>query len=138
MNQDVEHVQLLSTFHYVAGGLMAFFACIPIIHVTLGMAMLLAPDFFNHGHDAPPAFLGLFFVAIGGAFMLVGWTLAVLAILAGRFLAQRRRHTFCFVVACVLCAWMPFGTVLGVFTIIVLSRPSVKILFRPLSPHGRA
>jgi len=36
---------------------------------------------------------------------------------------------FCFVVACIECLFMPFGTVLGAFTIIVLMRPSVKNLF---------
>lgn len=50
-------------------------------------------------------------------------------ILAGRALAQRRRYTFCLVIAGVACMFMPFGTVLGVFTIIVLLRDSVKELF---------
>jgi len=33
-------------------------------------------------------------------------------------------------VAAVECIFMPFGTVLGVFTIIVLNRPSIKALFQ--------
>ena len=36
---------------------------------------------------------------------------------------------YCFVVAAIECILIPFGTVLGVFTIIALSRPSVKVLF---------
>jgi hypothetical protein len=32
-------------------------------------------------------------------------------------------------VACVSCVFMPIGTILGVFTILVLSRPSVKSAF---------
>jgi hypothetical protein len=32
-------------------------------------------------------------------------------------------------VAALCCAFFPFGTVLGVFTILVLVRPSVKALF---------
>jgi hypothetical protein len=31
--------------------------------------------------------------------------------------------------ACIECLFIPFGTILGVFTIIVLSRESVKTLF---------
>ena len=50
-------------------------------------------------------------------------------ILAGRFLAARRRHLFCIVIAGIACMFMPMGTVLGIFTIIVLMRPSVKELF---------
>jgi hypothetical protein len=36
---------------------------------------------------------------------------------------------FCLVMASITCMFMPFGTVLGVFTLIVLMRPSVKPLF---------
>jgi hypothetical protein len=36
---------------------------------------------------------------------------------------------YCLVVAGIECIFMPFGTVLGVFTIIVLMRPSVRNLF---------
>ena len=36
---------------------------------------------------------------------------------------------YCLVVAAVECIFMPFGTVLGVFTIIVLMRPGVKERF---------
>jgi hypothetical protein len=36
---------------------------------------------------------------------------------------------FVFVVACCECLFMPFGTILGVFTIILLSRESVKSAF---------
>jgi hypothetical protein len=31
--------------------------------------------------------------------------------------------------ACIICLSIPFGTVLGVFTIIVLNRPTVKARF---------
>jgi hypothetical protein len=129
MNQDAEHLRLLAIFHYVVGGLMAFFACIPFLHVFLGLAFLLAPQAFDHGHNAPPAFLGLLFVIFGGIFILIGWTMAILVILTGRFLGQRRHYTFCFVMACVMCIWMPLGTILGVFSLIVLNRASVKPLF---------
>ena len=140
MNQDLEHLRLLSIFHYIAGGIMAFFASIPLIHVAIGIFLLLSPRWFpvhtpNHVEDFPPAFFGLFFILFGGLVVLFGWTLAVLTIVAGRNLARRTRPTFCFVVACLLCVWIPFGTVLGVFTLIVLNRDSVKALFAtPATP----
>ena len=37
--------------------------------------------------------------------------------------------TFCLVMGAVACMFMPVGTVLGVFTIVVLMKPSVKELF---------
>jgi hypothetical protein len=128
---DAEHLKLLSVFHYVVGGLAALFACIPIFHLVFGLFLIIAPGKFGGASQPPPAFIGWFFVLIASCFILVGWTLAFLVLLAGRFIARRRHHAYCFAMACVECIFMPFGTVLGVFTIIVLMRPSVKELFTP-------
>ncbi len=123
MNEDEKYLQLLSVFHYVVGGLAACFACIPIIHLSIGIAMLVGAI------DDAPEFVGAFLVVIAMFAMLIGWTLAVCIIIAGRCLAKRKRYMFCLVIAAISCIFMPFGTVLGVFTIIVLMRPSVKELF---------
>jgi len=40
MNRDEEHLKLLSIFHYVVGGIAAFFAFFPIIHLVIGIACL--------------------------------------------------------------------------------------------------
>ena len=126
MNQDLEHLKILSIFHYVVGGLAALFACIPFIHFFMGLAMVLG--WFDQREPVLPAF-GAFIMVFAGAFILAGWAFAVCLVIAGRFLARQRHHTFCLVMAAVACMFMPFGTVLGVFTIIVLVRPSVKVLF---------
>jgi len=41
---------------------------------------------------------------------------------------------FCLIVAGIICIFMPLGTILGVFTIIVLVRPSVKAMFEGQAP----
>ena len=123
MKEDEQYLKLLSVFHYVVGGLAACFACIPIIHLSIGIAMLVGAI------DDAPEFVGAFMVVIAMFAILVGWTVAVCIIIAGRCLAKRRRYMFCLVMAAISCVFMPFGTVLGVFTIIVLMRPSVKELF---------
>ena len=126
-NQDAEHLRLLTVFHYVVGGLTAVCACFPFIHLGIGIFMLFKPEAFTP--RPPPEFVAWLFIGLAAAFILAGWTLAVLLVLAGRNLARRRRYTFCQVVAGVGCLFMPFGTVLGVFTLIVLARPSVRELF---------
>lgn len=127
---DEQHLQLLAIFHYVVGGITALFACMPLIHLGMGIAMLASPQSFGNGPAQQiPSFMGWMFVLMGGGFFLVGQALAVCMILAGRNIARRTRYTFVFVVACIECIFMPFGTALGVFTIIVLSRESVKRLF---------
>jgi hypothetical protein len=128
-NQDAEHLRLLAIFHYVVAALTAFFACIPFIHLGIGVFMLLKPQAFKP--NPPPEAFAWLFVVIGALAILAGWTLAVLFLLAGRNLSCRRRYLFCQVVAGIGCIFMPFGTVLGVFTLIVLSRPSVRTLFEP-------
>ena len=134
MNQDEEHLRLLSLFHYVFAGILALFACIPVIHLVLGIMMVARPDFFGPAKNQPPAFMGWIFVVFGGGFILCGWSLAAVVAWAGRCLGRRSHHTFCLVAAALACVFMPFGTVLGVFSIIVLSRPSVKALFATSGP----
>jgi hypothetical protein len=135
MNQDLEHLRLLSIFHYVVAGLMAMFACFPLIYVVFGLVMLIAPVAFENGRHGPPndaAFLpvmGLLMMFGGMAFTFIGWCYAGCIFFAGRCLGSRRHYTFCLVIAALLCMNTPFGTVLGVFTIVVLMRPSVKQLF---------
>jgi len=133
-SQDTEHLKLLSIFHYVVGGMAALFACFPLIHVVLGILFLVIPEKFGHASNQPPAFVGLLFIIVGGSIILLGWTLATIIILTGRFIARRNHYTFCFVIACIECLFMPVGTVLGVFTILVLNRPSVKQLFAATAP----
>ena len=72
---------------------------------------------------------GWMFTIIGSVIVVGGVTLGAFVAYAGRCLAQRRRHTLCLVVAGISCMMMPFGTVLGVFTLIVLLRPQVKAAF---------
>ena len=69
------------------------------------------------------------FLFMGSCATLFGWTFGVLTILSGRYIAQRRRRMFSMVIAGINCASFPLGTLLGVFTFIVLLRPSVKAMY---------
>jgi hypothetical protein len=135
MTHDEEHLRLLSIFHYIVGGLATLFSFFPLIYAAFGAFMLYASA---HPHmqqgEPPPPFLGWIFIGIGGFFLFAGEALAACIVLAGRFIARRRRYWFVFVTACVQCLFFPFGIILGVFTIIALSRASVKQLFG-VQPH---
>lgn len=127
MNQDAEHLKLLSVFHYVLGGVTAFFGCIPIVHVVIGVLALAGKLDDNRG--GPPPGFGWMFVIMGGAAILFAWTLAGGMILCARNLSARRAYTLCLVTAGLECLLMPLGTILGIFTLVVLSRPTVKAAF---------
>lgn len=127
--QDEEHLRLLSLFHYICAGVAAFFSCFPIIYLIVGVVLFFQPQNFGPQNNRPPAFLGLFMIIFGGVFILLGGTFAALLAYAGRCLGQRKNYTYCLVMGGVACMFMPFGTILGIFTIIVLVRPAVKALF---------
>ena len=128
VNQDEEHLKLLSILHYVWGGLAAFGVCFGGLYAIIGGGiMAFAPQ--AQGPNGPPAAVGGIFLVIGCFIVLLAGTVSVLTILAGRNLARREGYTFCFVMACLSCLSVPLGTALGVFTIIVLLRPSVKQMF---------
>ena len=129
-SDDQQHLRLLSIFHYVDAGLTALFSCFFLIHTVMGLLMIFSPDSMGGkpGNQPPPA-IGWMFTCMGGGMFLAGQAMAVCTALAGRFIARRTRYWFIFVMACIQCAFFPFGTLLGVFTIMTLSRESVKSLF---------
>ena len=131
MNQDAEHLRLLSIFHYVIAGVAAFCSFFPLIYTAVGFVFVALSHHppTNPSQQPPPAALGWAFVGLGIFLFLLGIAFTFVLAFAGRSLSRRRRYWFAFVVACMECIFIPFGTILGVFTIIVLSRESVKTLF---------
>lgn len=129
MNQDLEHLRLLAVFHYVVAAFVGLFSLFPVIYLVMGVAMLTGrfPD--SQASEAPFNFVGWFLVLFAATWIVCGLTFAICLIYAGRFLVQQRRYLFCLVMAGLSCTFMPFGTALGVFTILVLMRPSVRELF---------
>jgi hypothetical protein len=134
MNQDREHLKLLSIFHYVVAGFAGLFALFPIFHLIMGLVLIFASDKFTGNGSPPPEFIGWLFVIFALVFISLGWAMAILILITGRFLARRKHYQFCLVMACIECLFMPFGTILGVFTILVLVRSSVKPLFEAPPP----
>lgn len=134
--KDEEHLKLLQIGHLVLSIITALFACLPLMHVAMGVAILVSPEsmFGDAKGKGPPPLFGLLFVVMGGLFSLAGWTLAALIFAAGRAIERRRRHAFCIIVAAVSCIFMPFGTILGIFSLMILNRPSVKLLFEAGTP----
>lgn len=128
--QDAEHLKLLSIFHYIVAAMTAAFGSFPILHLFMGAAMVAGKLGHAKSGEPSPDLIGWFFIIFAGVWILIGWSLAVCTVIAGRSLAKRQKYLFCMIVAGVMAATcMPFGTVLGVFTIIVLMRPSVKQAF---------
>jgi hypothetical protein len=133
MTRDDEHLRLLSAFHYVLGGLMALASFLPGVHLAFGVLMvsgrLDTPRGASGAAELGSALLGWFFIGLAALVILCGLALATSLLLAGAWLARRRHYLFCLGVAGTACALVPFGTALGVFTILVLARDSVRAEF---------
>ena len=131
MNQDKEHLRLLAIFHYIVAGLAALFSFFPLLYTTIGAIFIFVARHgtAKPGEELPPEFLGWIFVGLGSFLFLLGITMAICILIAGRCLSRRKCYTFALVMACIECIFIPFGTILGVFAIIVLSRESVRALF---------
>jgi hypothetical protein len=76
-------------------------------------------------------------IVFASLILLMSLAFITCVIIAGRCLSKRRAHIFCIVVAALVCTSVPFGTALGVCTIIVLCRPSVKEQFARGRPDQR-
>lgn len=66
-----------------------------------------------------------FIIAVGAMYLIQ----AFLMVITARSLAKCRRWKFCMVVSHINLLIFPFGTILGVLTIVVLLKPSTKRLF---------
>lgn len=133
MNPAERHVDLLATFHYVVGGILVFFSFVPLLYFTFIWRLLSNPEIMR-GEHPPPPFLGTILLAAGFLFAVMGWIYASLIIMAGRFLQKRKHRTYCLVAAALACLFQPFGTILGVFTIVILMRSDAAALFDSRPP----
>lgn len=108
------------------------FSSLFLAHVALGILIAVNPSIFKSpdGDGVPfPPIMGLAIAAFAATFVLTGWLLGGLTIYSGRCLKRRRYRMLSLIVAGIQCAFVPLGTVLGVLTIIVLQRDSVRRLY---------
>ena len=127
VDQDHEHLRLLSIIYYIFAGMTGFFGLFGVLYLVIGLVFAINPPQANAQGD--PRVVGYVFTAVGSLFLLLAAAFATVEFLAGRYLKQRRHHTFCLIVAGINCLWIPIGTALGVCTILVLQRPRVRELF---------
>jgi hypothetical protein len=131
-SKDAEHLRTLSICHYVVAGLSLFGIGFLFLHYMIMKTVLTNPEMWKNAKEpmpfSPQEFFGWFqwFYLIMGVFILAS---GVLTLMSGRFLGRRVKRTFSLVIAGLNCLFFPFGTVLGVFTLIVLTKESVMRLY---------
>ena len=126
---DAEHLRLLPVFYWVLAPMDFFFSLYGFIYAGFGALMAVVPLQDASAADAPPAFMGWFFFAIGAGFILWFGGNGVMKVLAGIWIRNRQHRVGTMVAAGLACFSWPFGVVVGIFTFLVLSRPSVAAAF---------
>jgi hypothetical protein len=124
---DANDLNLLSIFHFLGAGLSLLGNLFVLVHYAIFHTFFSNPKLWEGQKQTPPPaeFLEIFmwFYLIFGAWFL---TSLILNLISGLCIRAREHRTFSLVVAGVNCLHIPLGTVLGVFTIIVLIRDSVR------------
>jgi hypothetical protein len=127
---DADHLNLLAIFHFIGAGLALLGILFLLAHFAIFHAFFANPKMWENQKQAPPP--AEFFAIFQWFYLFMGlWflTSGVLNVISGLCLRARKHRTFSTVVAGINCVHMPLGTVLGVFTIIVLNRTSIRGLY---------
>lgn len=127
---DADHLKLLSIFHFVGAGMALLGVLFLVAHYLMFRGFLANPNMWVNQNQMPPpaeflTMLKWFYLVMGFWFIASG----VLNVLSGLYIRARKHRTFSIVVAGITCLHMPLGTVLGIFTIVVLIRSSVRELY---------
>jgi hypothetical protein len=141
-----ERFRLLALGYYIKGGVGAVFVSFFLFHFIFFLALSFMPESRWQGparpattaqsasvlpspspapiNQGPPVVLLRIVAAVIGAIILLGWTFGALTIYAGRCVQKRNHRVFVYVMAGLNCFLLPWGTLLGVATIIVMQSPA--------------
>jgi hypothetical protein len=141
--KDREHLNLLSIFYFITTGLYFLGSLFLFLYFSFINSFIIEHDHihqmskaiftgYSNSNKLPMEFYNIFaliFYFIGGLMILN----AILNLLTGIYLRQRKHRIFCIIIGALNCLHVPVGTALGAFTIVILSRDSVKNIFDNLN-----
>ena len=143
-----ERLRLLVIGFYVKGAVSAIFVSFLLFHFAFMLGFSFMPESawnpppkptttiesrsvtpsasprpINQG---PPVVFFRVFAAVIGLIILLGWTFGGLTIYAGRCLHKRTHRSFIFIMAALNCPFIPWGTLLGIATFMLLQTPLAR------------
>jgi hypothetical protein len=131
MNENASYLNLLSLFHFIVAGIAGLFSCLPLLNLLIGIPILKdvpyalsQGEYFSQYTLAP-----LMFIILPTGMAVIGWMFAVAVALNGYYNKNRKWLKYCLVMGGIETIFTPFGTALGVFTIILLTKPNINNLF---------
>jgi hypothetical protein len=146
-SQDAQYLKLIEIFHYVMAGLAVAGMAFLFAHYMIMNSVFTNPQILEQMRKQqeqrgqampfdPAQFIHAFvwFYALIGAWGLVS---LVANLVSGLSIRARRRRMFSLIVAGFNCINFPFGTLLGIFTLILLLRPVMPALYHETPTPAR-
>lgn len=128
-NSDLQYLSLLSFFNYVLGGIHLSLTIVSLSYFFQAWRFASLYD-SEQARYSRPFDLGDLLIGYGLVILFVGFTYSLLTLASGRCLERRKGYGFSFTIACLQCISIPLGTILGIVTINILLRDSVRMLYR--------
>ena len=131
---DANHLKLIAVFHFVFSALSIAALGFLFLHWFLMHSIFERPEMWKgqRGGPSPAEFFAIFkwFYAVGAVFIVSS---GIANLISGILIQKRIARVFSLVIAGLNCLAFPVGTVLGVFTFLVLLRPSVEEVYEAKS-----
>ncbi len=144
MERDLRHLRLLGTAYYVCAGITSAIFILPLLYfnlafltlyvnsISLGMSWYLhgAPDpDIMAGDKGPGLMIVIFPLIFGWVFGIAVLASTIASYYCGKSLRTQKNYVFCLVMSALSATSFPFGTILGILSLVVLLRDPVKTLF---------
>jgi hypothetical protein len=125
-------LQILAVLHYVLAGLTLFCGLVPAVIMLLVTVFTVDIVGVYEIFYWVEVFSLSAVLAVGlivGIIMVLLIGLPLLLLISGDCIRQRKGYWFSLVLGCLLLPCTPLGTALGIFTLVVLCRTSVRQLY---------
>jgi uncharacterized membrane protein len=120
-NNDNDQFRIVSIFHFVLGGFQMLFSLIGFVYLLIGV--LMTSESLDAGKSVPPPeIVGWIVGGIGVVLIVLFLSIGFLSIRTGINISRRKHHTFCIVMDSILCLMVPFGTIVGIFGLLLLTK----------------
>lgn len=122
-----QSLEMAGIFHYVLAALMVLGGAPALVMMGIGSIAAMGvlsdkPQDMNVGLFA----IGMIFFAGPLIYLGLMLALAILTLMTGRRIGRRMNLGFCQMVAGLECLFVPFGTILGIVTLILLTKEDVR------------
>jgi len=138
MNEDNHYLDLISLFHFIVAGIAGLFSCLPLFNLFIGIPMLrdVPYAFLQHEYFSQQVLVPfIMFILLPTGMAVIGWMFAIAVALNGYYIKNRTWLKYCMVISGIETIFTPLGTILGVFSIVLLTKPNIRVLFDQDGKH---